>query len=67
MDNLAVYFISLIILIAIVLSALDISRSVFLTKRQKANWMFLVFIIPFGGSIVYYIYVGLRSRKNFGK
>lgn len=57
MENLLIYILLLIMLIYVIFSVLDITRSRLLTKRDKTNYLFLVFIFPFGGSIIYYAFL----------
>jgi len=57
MSDLFIYILVFSISIFILFTASDIHRSKLLTKREKTNNLFLILVIPFGGSLIYYLYL----------
>jgi len=64
MTDLIIYFFTLLVLVFIVTSVYDISKNKLLTNREKTNYLFLVFVIPFGGTLIYYIFFRKRRMLN---
>jgi prolipoprotein diacylglyceryltransferase len=48
-------FILLLFVFFIVISLYDVKKHKQLNNRQKVNFTFLIFLIPFGGSLIYYL------------
>jgi hypothetical protein len=57
MEDIIIYLILLFMLTFVILTVIDILKSRVFTRRIKTNYLFLVCIIPFVGSLIYYIYL----------
>lgn len=52
----------LLVIITIVYSLYDLYNDKTLSKRTKVNWSFVIFLLPFTGSLIYFF-----GKMIFGK
>jgi len=62
MENFLVIAILLCFLLLVVYSVIEITTCKQFSKREKTNYLFFVFVLPFAGSLIYFIF--LRKSYN---
>lgn len=64
MELVTIILFATIFLVFIVYTVLFVLRSVFITKREKNNLVFLVVILPFLGSLLAILYIKLKQSAG---
>lgn len=55
---------SIVVVAVIAQSVIDLYKNQNLTPRQRANLSYLIFMIPLGGTLIYYIFKSHTSLKR---